>query len=140
MSILEGSRSKTRALRDTSLWEYTRHHGLPLGHAAMVSILAKGEAINEIVRQHGASKDSANLPTAYALDLPTSNNVSDARNRLMQWRHSMHQEFSGLLQAGTFVPAPLYIAVSRKQRDRCHVGVHGGNLMNMDGWLKLSQG
>ena len=36
--------------------EYAHRHGLPLDHAAMVSVLAKGEAINEIVHQHGASK------------------------------------------------------------------------------------
>ena len=42
----------------------------------MVSILAKGEVINEIIHQHGASKDSPDLPTAHASDLPTPNNVS----------------------------------------------------------------
>ena len=43
----------------------------------MVSLLAKGEATNEIVRQHGASKDSPDLPAAHASHLPTPNNVSD---------------------------------------------------------------
>ena len=50
------TRGETRALRDASR-EYAHRHGVPLYHAAMVSMLAKGEATNEIVRQHGASKD-----------------------------------------------------------------------------------
>ena len=70
------TRGETRALRDASR-EYAHRHGVPLDHAAMVSMLAKGEATNEIVRQHGASKDSPDLPTAHASDLPTPNNVSD---------------------------------------------------------------
>ena len=74
----------------------------------MVPMLAKGEATNEIVRQHGGSKVSPDLPTAYASDLPTSNNVSDVEKSpdVDIWRHSMHQEFNGFLQAGTFAPAP----------------------------------
>ena len=67
---------ETRALPDASR-EYAHRHGIPLDHAAMVSMLAKGEETNEIVRQYGASKDSPDLPTAHALDLPTPNNVSD---------------------------------------------------------------
>ena len=70
------TRGETRALRDTSR-EYAHRHGLPLDHAAMVSMLAKGEATNEIIRLHGASKDSPDLPIAHASDLPTPNNVSD---------------------------------------------------------------
>ena len=58
------------ALRGVSR-EYAHRHGLPLDHAAMVSMLAKGEAINEIVHQHGASKVSPDLPTAHASDLLT---------------------------------------------------------------------
>ena len=74
----------------------------------MVSMLAKGEATNEIVRQHGASKDTPELPTAHAPDLPTPNNVSDVETapHADTWRHSMRQEPNGLLQAGTFAPAP----------------------------------
>ena len=44
----ERKRGETRTLRDASR-EYAHRHGLPLGHAAMVSMLAKGEATNEIV-------------------------------------------------------------------------------------------
>ena len=101
------TRGETRALRDASR-EYAHRHGILLDHAAMVSMLAKGEATNEIVRQHGASKDSPDLPTAHASDLPTPNNVSDVKKSPHGdiWRHSMHQEFEGLLQAGTFAPAP----------------------------------
>ena len=74
----------------------------------MVSMLAKGEATNEIVRQHGAVKDSLDPPTAHALDLLTPNNMPDVERSPHAdiWRHSMHQEFNGLLQAGTFAPAP----------------------------------
>ena len=65
---------KTRVLRDAA-WEYAYRHDLPLDHAASVSMLGKGEAIHEIVRQHGASPD---LPTAHASDLHTPTNVSGA--------------------------------------------------------------
>ena len=100
-------RSETRAWRDASR-EYAHHHGIPLDHAAMVSMLAKGKATNELGCQHGASKDSPALPTAHASDLTTPNNVSDVEKSPHAdiWRHSMHQEFNGLLQEGTFAPAP----------------------------------
>ena len=80
-----------------------------MNHAAMVSMLAKGEATDEIVPQHGASKDSPDLPTAHALDLPTPKNVSNVEKSPHAdiWRHFMQQEFNGLLQAGTFAPAPI---------------------------------
>ena len=55
-----------------------------MNHAAMVSMLAKGEATDEIVPQHGASKDSPDLPTVHALDLPTPKNVSNAEKSPMQ--------------------------------------------------------
>ena len=101
------TRGETRALRDGSQ-NNAHRYGIQLDHAAMVSMLAKGEATNEIVRQYGASKDSPDLPIVHASDLPTSNNVSDMENSPHAdiWRHSMHQEFDGLLQAGTFAPAP----------------------------------
>ena len=101
------TRGETRPLRDASR-DNAHRYGIPLDHAAMVSMLAKGEATNEIVRQYGASKDSPDLPTAHASDLPTPNNVSDVEKSSHAdiWRHSMHQEFDGLLQAGTFAPAP----------------------------------
>ena len=74
-----------------------------------MSILAKGEATNEIVYQYGASKDPPDLPTAHASDLPLPNNVSDVEKSPHAdiWRYSMHQEFNGLLLAGTFAPAPV---------------------------------
>ena len=98
------TRGEIRALRDAPR-EYTHRHGLSLDYAAMVSMLEKGEAIHEIVRQHGASPD---LPTMPASDLSTPNKVSDVDKSPHAdiWRHSMHQEFKGLLQAGTFVPTP----------------------------------
>ena len=73
----------------------------------MVSMLAKIEAINEVVRQHGVSKDSLDLPAAHASNLPIPNNVFDVEKSPQAdiWRHSMHQEFNGLLQAGTFASA-----------------------------------
>ena len=97
------TRGEIRALRDASR-EYIHRHGLPLDHAAMVSMLAKGEATNDFVRQHGASKDSPDLPTAYASDLPTPNNVSDVEKSPYAdiWR----------LRAGAS------LAISR-ERDRC---------------------
>ena len=55
--------------------EYARRHGMPLDHAAMVSMLGKGEAIHEIIHEHGASPD---LSTARASDLPTLANVMEA--------------------------------------------------------------
>ena len=80
-----------------------------MNHAAMVSMQAKGEATDEIVPQHGASKDSPDLPTAHALDLPAPKNVSNAEKSPHAdiWRHFMQQEFNGLPQAGTFAPAPI---------------------------------
>ena len=101
------TRGETRALRDASR-EYAHHHGIILDHAAMVSMLAKGEATNEIVHQHGASKNSSDLPSAHASDLPTPNNVPDVEKSSHAdiWRHFMHHKFNGLLQAGTFAPAP----------------------------------
>ena len=101
------TRGETRVLRDASR-EYAHHHGIPLDHAAMVSMLAKGEATNEIVRQRDASKNSPDLPTAQTSDLSTPNNVSDVEKSPHAdiWRHSMHQEFNGLLQAGTFAGRP----------------------------------
>ena len=107
MEIPGRTRGETRVVRDASR-DYAHRHGIPLNHAAMVSMMAKGEATNEIVCQHGASKDSPDLPTAYASDLPTPNNVSDVEKSPHAdiWRHSMHQELDDLLQAGTFAPAP----------------------------------
>ena len=107
MEIPGRTRGETRALRDASR-DYAHRHGIPLDHAAMVSMLTKGEATNEIVRQHGASKDSPDLRTPHASDLPTPNKVSDVEksSHANIWRHSMYQEFDGLLQAGTFAPAP----------------------------------
>ena len=99
------TRGENCALRDTSR-EHAHRHGTPWDHAAMVSILAKGEETNEIVHLHGASKDSPDLPTAHASDLPTPDNVSDVEKSPHAdiWRRSMHQEFICLLQAGTFAP------------------------------------
>ena len=55
-----------------------------MNYAAMVSMLAKGEATDEIVPQHGASKDSPDLPTAHTSDLPTPKNVSNVEKPPMQ--------------------------------------------------------
>ena len=68
-------------------------------------MLETSEAINEIVRQHGASPD---LPTAHVSYLPISNNVPDVEKlpHADIWEHFTHQEFNGLLQAGTYAPAP----------------------------------
>ncbi|CAM9373706.1 unnamed protein product, partial [Ascophyllum nodosum] len=68
------ARGETRALRDASR-EYAHRHGLPLDHAALVSMLGKGEAVRDIVRQHGTSPD---LSTARASGLQTSTSVPEA--------------------------------------------------------------
>ena len=96
------TRGKTRALRDPSR-EYTHRNGLPLDHAALVSMLGEGEAINEIVRQHGVSPD---LPIARASDLHTLTSISEveALPHAEIWRQSTNGEFHGLLQAGIFGP------------------------------------
>ena len=67
------TRGETRLLRDARR-EYAHRRGLPLDHAGLVSMLGEGEAIHEIVRQHGASPD---LPTARASDLHTPTGVSE---------------------------------------------------------------
>ena len=76
---------------------------MPLDHAALVSMLDKGGAIQEIIHEHGASPD---LPTARASDLPTPANVMEVETSpdANIWRHSTNREFQGLLQAGTFAP------------------------------------
>ena len=96
------ARGETRALRDASR-EYAHRHGLPLDHAALVSMLGKGEAVRDIVRQHGTSPD---LSTARASGLQTSTSVPEAEASPYAeiWRQSMDREFRCLLQAGTFAP------------------------------------
>ena len=96
------TRGETRAMRDAPR-EYAHRHGLPLDHAALVSMLEKGETVQEVVHEHGASPD---LPTARASDLHTPASVSEVETspHAEIWRHSMDREFQGLLQAGTFAP------------------------------------
>ena len=96
------TRGETRAMRDAPR-EYAHRHGLPLDHAALVSMLEKGETVQEVVHEHGASPD---LPTARASDLHTPASVSEVETspHAKIWRHSMDREFQGLLQAGTFAP------------------------------------
>ena len=96
------TRGETRATFQASR-EYARRHGIPLDHAALVSILDKGEVIHEIIHEHGAPPD---LPTARESDLPTPANVMEAETspHANIWPHSMNREFQGLLQAGTFAP------------------------------------
>ena len=98
-------------MRDASR-EFPRRHGLPLDHAALM--LEKGEAVHNIVHEHGASPD---MPTAHASGLHTPVSVSEAETspHAEIWRHSMNRELQGLLQAGTFEP----IIATRKKRDRC---------------------
>ena len=47
------TRGETRALRDASR-DNAHRYGIPLDHAAMVSMLARGEATSEIVRVGGS--------------------------------------------------------------------------------------
>ena len=67
------TRGETRAMRDAPR-EYAHRHGLSLDHAALVSMLEKGETVQEVVHEHGASPD---LPTARASDLHTPASVSE---------------------------------------------------------------
>ena len=96
------TRGETRAMRDASR-EYARRHCFPLDHAALVSMLDKGEEIHNIVHKHGASLD---LPTTRASHLHTPAIVFEAGTSPHAdiWRHSMNREFQGLLQAGPFAP------------------------------------
>ena len=107
------TRGKTRAIREASR-EYARRDGMPLDHAALVSMLDKDEAIHDIIHEHGTSPD---LPTARASDLPTPANVMEAETSPPAniWRHSMNREFQWFT-AGRHFRA--YIATSG-QRDRC---------------------
>ena len=70
-------------------------HCPPLDHAALVSMLGKGEAVHEIVRQHGASPD---LPTARTSDFPAPTSVSEAKAspHAEIWWQSMNRQFHGL--------------------------------------------
>ena len=74
---------------------------MPLDHAALVSMLDKGEAVHQIIHERGASPY---LPTVRTSDLHTPANVFgvEASPYADIWRHSMNMEFQGLLQAGTF--------------------------------------
>ena len=77
-------------------------------HAALVSMLATRQSIDEAIRIHSVSRESPNVPTVLACDLITPNSVSDV-NKSPQAdvrRYSMNNEFGGLLQADTFAPAP----------------------------------
>ena len=91
----------------------------------MVSMLTKGEQKNEAVRPHSASKDSPDLPTVHASDLPTPNNVSDVELEVASCRHVATLNTSGVQRptAGKNLRAGASIAISR-ERDRCQIGVH----------------
>ena len=48
---------------------------------------------HNIVRQHGAPKDSTGLPTAHTPDLCTPSSISDVEESPhVDWRHPMHRE------------------------------------------------
>ena len=112
------TRGETRALRDVSR-DCAHRYGIPLDHATMVSMLAKGEATNEIVRQHGASKDSPDLPTAHASDLPTLNKCV-RRGGVAPCRHmaTLHAPGIRCSSTGRYLRAGAGLAISR-ERDRC---------------------
>ena len=71
------TRCKTRVIRD-ALQEYAHRHGVlsTMKHGALVSMLATCESTNKIVRQHSASKDSADLPTAHIPDISKPSSLS----------------------------------------------------------------
>ena len=96
--------------------EYAYHHGIlsMMDHAALVSMLAKGESNNEAVRQLSTFKDLPDLPTAHESVLATPKSVSDIEllPHADVWRHLIHQEFSCLPQAGIFAPASAWQSVA----------------------------
>lgn len=90
--------------------DYAHRHGLlsAMYHVALVPILATRQSIHEAVRMYGAPEDALDLPTALASDLTMLNSVYDVNRSSHAGisRHSADKELGGLLQAGTFVPAP----------------------------------
>ena len=65
-------------MRDASR-KYAHRHDLlsTMEHAALVSMLVTRKSTNKIVRQHSASKDSPDLPTAHIPDISTPISISD---------------------------------------------------------------
>ena len=93
-------------MRDAS-WEYAHLHDFLLTKdAALVSMLATRESIDEAIRNHYPPNESPDMPTATASEIHTPTNVSEAEASPHAdiWRHSIDRELHGLLQAGTFAP------------------------------------
>ena len=118
------TRGETRALRNASR-DYAHRHGIPLDHAAMVSMLAEGKATNnEIVRQHGASKDSPGSADRACIG-PTYTQQCVRRGEVAPCRHMATLHAPGIQWSfpGRYLRAGAGLAISR-ERDRCLVGVH----------------
>ena len=77
-----------------------------MDHAALVSMLATRESIDEAIRNHSPPSESLDMPTAPVSEIhtPTSVSEAEASPHADIWRHSMDRELHGLLQAGTFAP------------------------------------
>lgn len=78
-------------------------------HAALMTMLATRQSIDEAVRMHNAPKDSTVLPTAPTSDRTITNSFDDVAMspRADIWWNSMEKEFAGVLHAGVFAPAPV---------------------------------
>ena len=112
------TRGETSALRDASQ-EYAYRHGLPLDHAAMVSMLAKGEATNEIVCQTwrlqrlAGPADRACIGPTYTQQCVQSREVGPCRYMTTLHAQGTQRSFTGRnLRAGAG------LAIIR-ERDRC---------------------
>ena len=116
---------ETRALRDASR-DYAHRHGLPLDHAAIVSMLAKGE---------GQSNQRDCPPTRYLQRLTgpvdrtyighTYTNQSARCREIASCRHmaTLHAPEVQWSFTGRYLRAGSGLESSRK-RDRCQVDVH----------------
>ena len=110
------TRGDTPALRDASR-EYAHRNGIPLDHAAMVSMLAKGGATNEIVRQHGASTRRTCRPRCIG---PTYTQQCVRRGKVDPCRHMAKLHAPGIQWSftGRYLRAGAGLAISR-ERNRC---------------------
>ena len=83
-------------------------HGLmsTRDHAALISMLATQESIEDAIRNYSPPNESPDMPTAPVSEIhtPTSVSEAEASPHADIWRHSMDRELHGLLLAGTFAP------------------------------------
>ena len=112
------TRGETRVLRDASR-DYAHRYSIPLDHEAMVSMLAKGEATNEMVRQHGALQGLAGSADRACIG-PTYTQLCVRRGEVAPCGHmaTLHAPGIQWFFTGRYLPAGAGLAISR-ERDRC---------------------